>query len=71
MIVRDIMQLFLDPDNQHIQIALDGGEKIVYDGDYGDIPEDMNCAEVSSINNIYEDEDVICINVCNVDSYER
>lgn len=71
MIVRDIMQLFLDPDNQHIQIWTDGGEKMVYDGDYGDIPEDMNCAEVLSIDNIYEDEDVISINVCNVDSYKR
>lgn len=69
MIVRDIMQLFLDPDNQHIQIWTDSGEKMVYDGDYGNIPEDMNCAEVSGIDDIYND--IFSINVWNVDSYER
>ena len=44
-------------------------KKMVYDGDYGDIPEDMNCAEVSGIDDIYND--VFSINVWNVDSYER
>ena len=66
MTVRDIMQLFLDPDNQHIQIWTDDGEKMVYNGD---IPEDMNCAEVSGIDDIYND--VFSINVWNVDSYKR
>lgn len=63
------MQLFLDPDNQHIQIWTDDGEKMVYNGDYGDIPEDMNCAEVLGIDDIYND--VFNINVWNVDSYKR
>ena len=55
MTVYDIMQLFIDPDVQHIQIWSDDEEKIVYDGDYGDIPEHMNYAEVSSIDNVYAD----------------
>lgn len=64
MIVYDIMQLFIDPDVQHIQIWSDDEEKIVYDGDYGDIPEHMNYAEVSSIDNVYADsKGVICLNV--------
>lgn len=69
MTVQEFMEMFIDPDAQHIQIWSDAGEKIVYDGDYGDIPEDMNCAEVSSIDNIYND--VFSINVWNVDSYKR
>lgn len=64
MTVYDIMQLFIDPDVQHIQIWSDDEEKIVYDGDYGDIPEHMNYAEVSSIDNVYADsKGVICLNV--------
>lgn len=64
MTVYDIMQLFIDPDVQHIQIWSDDEEKIVYDGDYGDIPEHMNYAEVSSIDNVYADSNgVICLNV--------
>ena len=43
------------------------GEKIVYDGDYGDVPEHMNYAEVSSIDNVYADnKGVICLNVWSV-----
>lgn len=64
MTVYDIMQLFIDPDAQHIQIYSDDEEKIVYDGDYGDIPEHMNYVEVSSIDNVYADnKGVICLNV--------
>ena len=64
MTVYDIMQLFIDPDVQHIQIWSDDEEKIVYDGDYGDIPEHKNYAEVSSIDNVYADsKGVICLNV--------
>lgn len=64
MTVYDIMQLFIDPDAQHIQIWSDAEEKIVYDGDYGDVSEHMNCAEVSSIDNVYDDnKGVICLNV--------
>lgn len=67
MTVYDIMQLFIDPDSQHIQIWLDDEEKIVYDGDYGDIPENMDNAEVSSIDNIYADnKGVICLNIWEV-----
>lgn len=67
MTVYDIMQLFIDPDTQHIQIWSDDEEKIVYDGDYGDIPEHMNYAEVSSIDNVYADnKGIICLNVWEV-----
>lgn len=53
-----------DPDNQHIQIWSDDEEKIVYDGDYGDVPEHMNYAEVSSVDNVYADnKGIICLNV--------
>lgn len=45
-------------------------EKIVYDGDYGDVPEHMNYAEVSSIDNVYADnKGVICLNVWEVFYY--
>ena len=37
---------------------------MVYDVDYGDIPEDINCAKVLSIDNIYTD--AISINVWNI-----
>lgn len=64
MTVYDIMQLFIDPDTQHIQIWSDDEEKIVYDGDYGDVPEHMNYAEVSSVDNVYADnKGIICLNV--------
>lgn len=68
MTVYDIMQLFIDSDNQHIQIWSDDAEKIVYDGDYGDIPESLDYAEISSIDNIYADnKGVICLNIWSMD----
>lgn len=67
MTVYDIMQLFIDPDTQHIQIWSDDEEKIVYDGDYGDAPEHINYAEVSSVDNVYADnKGIICLNVLEV-----
>jgi hypothetical protein len=33
MTVQEFMEMFVDPDAQHIQIWSDAGEKIVYDGD--------------------------------------
>lgn len=45
MTVQEFMEMFVDPDAQHIQIWSDAEEKIVYDGDYGDVPEHMNCEE--------------------------
>ena len=67
MTVQEFMEMFVDPDAQHIQIWSDAGEKIVYDGDYGDVPEHMNYAEVSSIDNVYADnKGVICLNVWSV-----
>lgn len=54
--------------NQHIQIWSDDEGKIVYDGDYGDIPEGLDYAEVSSIDNIYADnKGVICLNIWSMD----
>ena len=32
MTVQEFMEMFVDPDAQHIQIWSDAGEKIVYDG---------------------------------------
>lgn len=32
MIVQEFMEMFVDPDAQHIQIWSDDEEKIVYDG---------------------------------------
>lgn len=67
MTVQEFMEMFVDPDVQHIQIWSDAGEKIVYDGDYGDVPEHMNYAEVSSIDNVYADnKGVICLNAWSV-----
>ena len=67
MTVQEFMEMFIDPDAQHIQIWSDDEEKIVYDGDYGDVPEHMNYAEVSSIDNVYADnKGVICFNVLEV-----
>lgn len=68
MTVQEFMEMFINPDAQHIQIWSDDEEKIVYDGDYGDVPEHMNYAEVSSIDNVYADnKGVICLNVWKVD----
>ena len=61
MTVQEFMQLFIDPDAQHIQIWSDDEEKIVYDGDYGDVPEHMNYAEVSSVD--ADNKGIICLNV--------
>lgn len=66
------MQLFIHPDSQHIQIWADDVKKVVYDGDYGDISENMEYAEVSSIDNIYADnKGVICLNVWSVNKLEE
>nr|DAV64538.1 MAG TPA: hypothetical protein [Caudoviricetes sp.] len=67
MTVQEFMEMFIDPEAQYIQIWSDAGEKIVYDGYYGDVPEHMNYAEVSSVDNVYVDnKGIICLNVWEV-----
>lgn len=67
MTVQEFMEMFIDPNSQHIQIWADDVEKVVYDGDYEDIPENRDYAEISSIDNIDADnKGVICLNVWSI-----
>ena len=68
MIVREIIDKFIYPDVQHIQIWADDRNEVVFDGYCGNLSENMKEAEISSIDNIGENNNgVICLNVWSID----
>lgn len=55
MTVQELMEMFVDADSQHIQLFDVDKEDVVFDGNYADIPDEYDNAEITSIDNIWND----------------
>lgn len=53
MVVQELMEMFVDADSQHIQLFDVDKEDVVFDGDYADIPDEYDNAEITSIDNVW------------------
>lgn len=64
--VSDLTDLFVEPSLQTVAIWDCGKEEEVFRGTIDDIPEDLQCLEVQSIDDIEKNSDVMTINVDSV-----
>lgn len=64
--VSDLTELFVETSIQTVAIYDCGKEKEVFRGTIDDIPEDLQCLEVQSIDNLEKNSDVLTINVDSV-----
>lgn len=65
--VSDLTDLFVEPSLQTVAIWDCGKEEEVFRGTIDDIPEDLQCLEVQSIDDIEKNSDVMTINVDSLD----
>ena len=69
MTIRDIMEMFIDPDNQQFELWDNDKNEVVFTGFLNDLPEEFDTAEVTSIDNLYSNRDntekgIITLNIC-------
>ena len=50
--IRDIMELFIDPDSQQFELWDNEKEEVVFTGYLNDLPEEFDTAEVTNIDNL-------------------
>lgn len=67
--IRDIMELFIDPDSQQFELWDNEKEEVVFIGFLNDLPEEFDTAEVTSIDNLDSNKDntekgIITLNIC-------
>lgn len=64
MTIQDFMELLIDGDSQHFNIYDNEKEEIIFDGAGSEMPNELLDEEISSIDNIYGDnEDIITLNI--------
>lgn len=63
MTIQDFMELLIDGDSQHFNIYDNEKEEIIFDGSGSEIPDELLDEEVSSIDNISIDNDIITLNI--------
>lgn len=56
MQVKEFLDMFVDPDGQKFRLWDNNKEEIVFEGYIDDIPYNMEYAEITSIDNIYNDD---------------
>ena len=69
MTIRDLLEMFIDPDNQQFELWDNDKEEDVFTGFLNDLPEDFDTAEVTSIDNLDSNRDnmekgIITLNIC-------
>ena len=69
MTIRDIMEMFIDPDSQQFELWDNDKNEVVFTGFLNDLPEEFDTAEVTSIDNLYSNRDntekgIITLNIC-------
>ena len=65
MSIRDLMELFIDPDGQRFELWDNDREQVVFTGYLSDLPEEYDTAEVTSIDNLEAGNNgTITLNVC-------
>jgi hypothetical protein len=63
MTIQDFMELLIDGDSQHFNVYDNEKEEIIFDGSGSEIPDEFLDEEVSSMDNVYGDNDIITLNI--------
>ena len=64
MTIEEFLELLIDGDSQHINIYDNEKGEVIFDGEGCEIPDELLYAEVTSIDNVYADNNgVITLNV--------
>ena len=64
MTVQEFIELLIDGDSQHFNIYDNGKEEIVFDGISAEMPDELLYEEISSIDNVYKDNNgIITLNI--------
>lgn len=63
MTIQDFMELLIDGDSQHFNVYDNEKEEIIFDGSGSEIPDELLDEEVSSMDNIYDNNDIITLNI--------
>lgn len=63
MTIQDFMELLIDGDSQHFNVYDNEKEEIIFDGSGSEIPDEFLDEEVSSMDNIYDNNDIITLNI--------
>lgn len=63
MTIQDFMAILVDGDSQHFNVYDNEKEEIIFDGSGSEIPDELLDEEISSIDNIYGDNDIITLNI--------
>ena len=65
MSIRELIEIFIDPDSQRFELQDNDKEKVVFTGYLSDLPEEYDTAEVTSIDNLEAGNNgIITLNVC-------
>ena len=57
------MELLIDGDSQHFNVYDNEKEEVIFDGSGSEIPDELLDEEVSSIDNVYDNNDIITLNI--------
>lgn len=63
MTIQDFMELLIDGDSQHFNVYDNEKEEIIFDGSGSEIPDELLDEEISSMDNISIDNDIITLNI--------
>ena len=69
MTVYELITMFIEENDQYFELWSNEKEEIIFKGYLSDLPEELYCAEVTSIDNILED--VITVLTLNVNEKEE
>lgn len=70
MTIEEFLELLIDGDSQHINIYDNEKGEVIFDGEGCEIPDELLYAEVTSIDNVYADNNgVITLNVDAEENY--
>ena len=62
--VEEIIEMFVDPEMQLFSIWSNEKEKVIYTGFISDVPDELLQADVTSIDNVFEDcKGIITFNI--------
>lgn len=63
MTIQDFIELLIDGDSQHFNVYDNEKEEIIFDGAGSEIPDELLDEEVSSMDNVYDNNDIITLNI--------
>lgn len=63
MTIQDFMELLIDGDSQHFNVYDNEKEETIFDGSGSEIPDELLDEEVSSMDNVYDNNDIITLNI--------